>query len=107
MNKKKVDSEKSILEGKAFAILAYMPFLCIIPLIFKRDNDFVLSHGRQGLVIFVGEIGVFILSIVFPWIMKLGMFILLVLSFFGIIEVIKGKYISLPIISNIADKISI
>jgi len=95
-------------EGKVLAILAYLPFFCIIPLLFRRDNPFVLSHGKQGLVIFVGEIGVFIVHIILGvWILKFGMFILLVLSFVGIIAVLTGRTIELPVISKIADKITL
>ena len=47
-------SDKQIMEGKIFAILSYLSILCIIPLVFKRDNHFVLSHGKQGLVLFIG-----------------------------------------------------
>lgn len=107
MPKKSPKNETIVLEGKVFAILSYLPFLCIIPLLLKKDNDFVLSHGKQGLVIFVGEIGIFILSIVFPWIFKLGMFILLVFSFIGIVAVLTGRYIDLPVISGIAKKITL
>ena len=101
------EQSPKILEGKIVAILAYLPFLCIIPLWFKKDNDFVLSHGKQGLVIFVGEIGVFVISIVFSWFLKVGMFVLLALSFVGIITVLRGKYLQLPIIAKIADKITL
>jgi len=100
--------EKKVIEGKVFAILAYLSILCIIPLLFKKDNAFVLSHSKQGLVIFVGQVGVFIVHIILgPWILKLGMFVLLVLSFVGIIAVLRGRHINLPIISDIADKISL
>lgn len=100
---------KQIIEGKVIALLSYLSILCIIPLLFKKDNDFVLSHGKQGLVIFIGEVGVFILSIlpVFAWLFKLGMFVLLVLSFVGIISVLRGRYIELPLVSKIADKITL
>lgn len=107
MRTKKRGDAAQVLEGKVFAILAYLPFLCIIPLLLKKDNDFVLSHGKQGLVIFVAEIGVFILSIVFAWIFRIGMFILLTLSFIGIIAVLKGRYIDLPVISEISKKITL
>lgn len=105
----RVDNEQDpkIVEGKIFAILAYLSILCIIPLVFKKDNDFVLSHGKQGLVIFIGQVAVFILSILFPWIFKLGMFVLMVLAFFGLIAALNGRYVQLPVISGIADKITL
>lgn len=105
MDTRNKETRNQVAEGKVFAILAYFSILCIIPLILKKDNDFVLFHGRQGLVIFVGEVAVFIMSVVMPWIFRPGMFILLVLSFFGFIAVLKGHYLKLPIIAEIAGKI--
>ena len=101
------NKETQVVEGKVFAILSYLSILCIIPLILKKDNDFVLFHSKQGLVIFVGEVAIFILSIVMPWIIRPGMFILLVLSFLGFIAVLKGHYLKLPIVAEIATKITL
>lgn len=99
---------KKVNEGKMFALMSYLSILCIIPLVFKKDNEFVLSHGKQGLVLFVGEVGVFILSIIFPpWIIKIAMFVLFVLSFVGIIAVLRGKYIQLPVVAIISDEITL
>ncbi len=101
-------NENQIIEGKVFAIISYLSILCIIPLIFKKDNDFVLSHGKQGLVIFVGQVAIFIAHIILGnWFLKLGIFVLGVFSFIGIIAVLKGKYIKLPIVAEIADKITL
>lgn len=106
MNKQPNSEEKQILEGKVFAILSYLSIFCIIPLLFKKNNDFVLSHGKQGLVLFVAQVGIFIIHIILgTWILRLGMFVLGVLSFTGIISVLQGKYIKLPIVSQIADAI--
>lgn len=100
--------EKQIIEGKIFAILAYLSLFCIIPLVFKKDNNFVLSHGKQGLVIFIGQVAFFIASIVFgPGILRLGLFVLGVLSLWGIVEVLQGRYVKMPVISDIADKITL
>lgn len=108
MSKKSPTDEEQVNEGKIFALLSYLSILCIIPLLFKKDNDFVLLHGKQGLVIFVAQVGLFIVHIlVGPWILKLGMFVLLVLSFIGIIAVLKGRYIDLPVVSGIAKKITL
>ena len=96
-----------ILEGKSFAILAYLSILCIIPLILKKDNPFVLAHGKQGLVIFLGQVAVIIVSIILgQWVLRLGMFILSVFAFIGIIAVLQGRELKLPVISEIADKIT-
>jgi len=107
MNPKSKEPDQ-IVEGKVFAILSYLSILCIIPLVFKKENPFVLAHSKQGLVIFVGEVALFIVHIILGlFILKLGSFILGVLSFAGIVAVLQGKYIKLPIISDIAEKITL
>lgn len=108
MNKLKPDNDQQIIEGKVFAILAYLSILCIIPLALKKDNDFVLKHGKQGLVLFLGEVAVFILHIILgQWILRLGMFIFGVLSFVGLIAVLQGRDAELPVIGRLADSITL
>lgn len=101
-------SENSqVLEGKSFAILSYLSILCIIPLIIKKDNAFVLEHSKQGLVIFIGQVAVMIISILLgSWTLRLGMFLLGIFSFIGIVAVLQGRVIKFPVISSIADKIT-
>ncbi len=104
----KKGNAQEILEGKIFALLAYLSVLCIIPLVFKKDNHFSLFHGKQGLIIFVGEVAVFILQIILgPWIWKLGMFALGIFSLIGIVAVLRDHYLKLPIIWDIAEKITL
>jgi len=93
-------------KGKMFAVLSYLTVLCIIPLLLKKDNDFVLSHGKQGLVLFVAEVAVFIAHIVFGSnVLHLGFFVLLSLSLWGVIEVFKGHDAGLPFVGHLAQKI--
>ncbi len=100
-------SEKLVLEGKIFAFLSYLSILCIIPLVFKKDNDFVLSHSKQGLVLFIAQVAVFIISVIFDWLFRPLTFIIGILSLWGMIEVLQGKYVRLPVISDIADRITL
>ena len=107
MSSAKPSEEEEILEGKIYAVLAYLSVLCVIPLVLKKDNPFVLSHGKQGLVIFVGQVALFILHIVLPGILRLGLFLFGVLSLWGIIEALRGHYVKLPFVTDLADKISL
>ncbi|MBF0489224.1 MAG: hypothetical protein HQL15_01220 [Candidatus Omnitrophica bacterium] len=100
-------SKEDILDGKIYALLSYLSILCILPLILKKNNPFVLAHGKQGLVIFVAEVAIWIVSIVIPVLLAPLTFILLVLSFWGLIAVLKGEFVRLPLVSNWADKISL
>ncbi|MBI3602014.1 MAG: hypothetical protein HY209_03880 [Candidatus Omnitrophica bacterium] len=100
-------SKKDILDGKIYALLAYLSILCIIPLILKKDNPFVLAHGKQGLILFIVETAVWILSIVVPLLWAPLMFILMTLSFWGLMAVVKGEFTRLPLVADWADKVSL
>jgi len=108
MNKRRASEHKQITEGKVLAILSYLSVLCIIPLAFQKNNPFVMHHGKQGLVIFVAEVALFVIHIILgAWILKLGIFILGVFSFVGIIFVLRGEYVQLPIVHKIAEQITL
>jgi len=108
MSKKRINTDQQILEGKVFAILSYLSIFCIIPLIFKKDNPFVLKHGKQGLILFLGEVAIFIIHIILgQWILQLGMFIFGVFSFVGLIASLRGRDVKLPIVSQLADSVTL
>jgi fumarate reductase subunit D len=99
-------SSQQILEGKIFALLSYLGILCIIPLVVKRDNPFALANGKQGLVLFVGEVGVFVASIILPMLLiKICYLAFGILSLWGIIECLRGHFLKMPYVSRIAEKI--
>ena len=101
------NESSEINEGKIFALIGYLWIFCVIPLILKKDNAFVLNHSRQGLVIFIGVVGVFVLSIVFDWLLRPGLFIFGVLSLWGIIVALAGKDLCIPFIRDYADRIDL
>ena len=100
--------DQEVIDGKIYAVLSYLSILCIIPLVLKKENPFVLFHGKQGLVIFIGEVAVFVAHIVLgPAILSIGTFVFGVVSLVGIIQVLRGQYYKFPYISDIADKITL
>jgi hypothetical protein len=66
-----------------------------------------LSHGRQGLVLFVAEVAALVISIVLPWVFRPFLFILFGLSLWGMVAAIRGLGVELPFIAGIAEKITI
>ncbi|MCK5535015.1 hypothetical protein KAI68_07855 [bacterium] len=95
-------SEEEIKEGKIWAIAGYLGILCLLPLLIKKDNQFALFHGKQGLVLFL-------FIIVAGWIPIFGWFIIsplvFIMSIIGIIKALMGKCFELPVIGKIAEKI--
>lgn len=95
-------------ENKIFAFLSYLSLLCIIPLIVRKDDPFVMEHGKQGLVLFVGETSVFILHIILGvWFFKLGIFVFGICSLAGMIAVLRGRSLDIPVITTLAKNITL
>ena len=97
---------------RSLALFAYLWVLVLIPLLAWGKDDFIHWHARQGLVLFLFECAMMILSIVVPvfgplLIFPLGLVASVVLSLFGIINVLGGRHEKLPIIGHLADKIKL
>ena len=108
MNETHQHEKKEIQEGKFFAIISYLTFLCIVTLILKKHNKFALYHAKHGLALFVLEVACLILSIMplVGWLIKiLGFLFFTLISLWGILQALMGNYSRLPLISKIADKI--
>jgi len=97
-----------IEEGRFFAVISYISFLCILALLLKKDNKFSIHHAKQGLVLFVFESAVFILSIIpiLGWLIGwLGFGLFFLFSVWGMLKASGGNYSRLPVVADIADKI--
>ena len=97
-------------EGKFFAVVGYISVLCFVPLFLKRDNQFAQFHGRQGLVLFILEVAASILKAVPALgdiVFTLAFVVLGILSLVGIVKVLMGEYWEMPVIQEVASKISL
>lgn len=110
-DQKNVAQKDSVVEdGKIFAVIGYLSILCLVPLLLKKDNKFALHHGKQGLVLFIGEVAAAIINIIpilgqLIWVLAVlvfGMF-----SLAGIVQALMGNYWKMPVGGDIAEKISI
>ena len=104
------EEEKEIEEGRVFAVLGYLSILCLVPLLLKKDNKFALFHGKQGLVLFIFEVAAGIISLVpfLGWIIGiLALIIFPILSVIGIIRSLMGQYWKMPVLGDLAEKITI
>ena len=105
-------SEESIIEeGKVWAIIGYLWILFLVPLLAKKDNKFALYHAKQGLILFIAEIVIWVVAFILMFIRFVGWAIaailwiaILVLFIIGIVNAATGKYKALPLIGQIAEK---
>jgi fumarate reductase subunit D len=107
---KKTQKTSAISGDNVYAILSYLWILCLVPVLMKKENKFVRFHARQGLMLFIVEVGVGIVSII-PFlggiIYIIGMIVCGLLSLAGIVNVLMGKEWKMPIISEWAEMIKI
>ncbi|MBL7069303.1 MAG: hypothetical protein ISS34_05550 [Candidatus Omnitrophica bacterium] len=109
-NDKDANQDSQIEDGKIFAVIGYLGILCLVPLLLKKNNKFALFHGKQGLVLFIGEVGASIITIIpilgqLIWILAVMVFGML--SLVGIVQSLMGNYWRMPVIGEIAEKISL
>ncbi len=103
-------NEQEIREGKFFAIISYVSFLCIITLVLKKNNNFAFYHAKQGLVLFVMEVAAFILSIIplIGWLVGVfGYALFLLVSLWAIMQAALGIYCRIPLVSKISEQVVI
>ena len=102
--------DPEIQEGKFFGAIGYFSVLCFVPLILKKENRFAQFHGKQGLVLFILEIAASILKAIPALgdvVFTLAFVVLGILSLVGVVKVLMGEYWEMPVIHEVAAKISL
>ena len=103
-------SDPEVQEGKFFAAVGYISLLCFVPLVLKKGNRFAQFHGKQALVLFILEIAASILKAVPALgdvVFTLAFVVLGILSLVGIVKVLMGEYWEMPVVHEVASKISL
>lgn len=101
--------KKMIEEGKAAAMLGYIPFMCFVPLVKMKDNPFALKHGKQGLILFIIEIVavIFLLPKISDILWTAVIVLCLAAAVAGIFFALQGQEWKVPFIGDLADKFKI
>ncbi|MEO5330447.1 MAG: hypothetical protein H7839_00370 [Magnetococcus sp. YQC-5] len=93
---------------KPMALLSYLGMMCLVPLIFCRNDAFVHFHARQGLVLWVwGVLAIFSLHlpIIGLFFFSGSVFAITLLSLVGLISVLLSKTWSIPVLGTLAQKL--
>ncbi len=102
--------DPEVQEGRIFAAIGDFFSLCYVPLFLKKENRFAQFHGKLALVLRILEFAASILKAV-PAIgdvvFSLAFVVLGILSLVGIVKVLMGEYWQMPVIHEIANKISL
>lgn len=103
-------SSKDVEENKAIAAVGYLGILCLIPLLMKKDSPYAQHHGKQGLVLTIAWLILFVLNIIpvfgqLVWF--IGSIVLLILSIMGIVKALNGEMWEVPGIGQYAKQIKL
>ena len=109
-SQKTATPDSVIQEGKFFAVTGYLFVLCFVPLLLKKDNKFAQFHGRQGLVLFIFEMAAAIVKsipVIGDVVFSFAYVVLGIASLLGIVRVLMNEYWEMPVVYNIANKITL
>ncbi len=95
-------TQEDIEEGRAAAILAYIPFGCFIALVRFRDNPFAMRHGKQGLMLTFFELlaGIFLIPRLSEYFWVTVVFACLASAVTGIYNALQGREWTVPIVGQ-------
>ena len=99
---------QDINDNKGMSVLAYIGILFLIPLLACPNSRFARYHTNQGLVLFLLELAIGVVTSIFAFIPVIGGLIsavggifTLVLMILGIINAAQGQAKELPLIGKI------
>jgi len=101
---------KQIPQEKFLAAISYIWILCLVPIVMKNKDEFVMHHAKQGLVLFIAEIALWIIGFIpfLGWIISFfGFWLVLVLSLAGIIKTLSGEKWEMPVLGQYAKKFNL
>ena len=101
--------DPEIQDAQFFAAIGYLSFLCFVPLALKRGNKYALFHGKQALVLFIFELAASILKAVpalGDLVFTLSFVVFGILSLIGVVKVLMGERWEIPVVHEIAERIT-
>ena len=85
------------------AVLAYIPLFCLYPWSLRKSRPELANHAQQGMILFLTELVLFLVSI--PFLYRLLWFGVIVLGIIGLVSVFMGKPYRLPVLADLIDRI--
>jgi len=101
--------DPAIKDAKFFAAIGYLSVLCFVPLFLKKDNRFAQFHGKQALVLFILEVAAGIIKavpVLGDLVFTAAFVIFGIFSLIGILKVLTGECWEMPVIYDIAERIT-
>ncbi len=95
-------------ESRLWSVVAYLGPLAIWAAFKSREDEFIRFHAKQGIVLFLLEVLVWVLAsipIVGTFLWVLGRLVFGLASLFGMIFALNGEKQGLPIIDRLSQRL--
>ena len=91
-------------DEKFLAAIGYFGYLCVLPLVLKRDSEFCQYHGKQAVMLAIVFTLLGALSVILPGGFGLISIIHIGISIFAFMQANKGKLWNMPALGDMARK---
>jgi fumarate reductase subunit D len=113
MTEKKADyipPQTNLDEDRLIAAIGYLGILCLVPLLLKKNSAFAQHHGKQGLVVLLAWVVLWIGNII-PILGQIVWFVgsiaLLILVILGMVNALQGKMWEMPFLGSFAKQLKL
>jgi uncharacterized membrane protein len=97
------ETKTTTSDSNLMAALSYLWLLSVVMLLVKKEDAFVQFHAKQGLVLFIASVVLWVIPII-GWLLNIAVFIAVILGF---IKALQGEKYEMPLVSDIAKKINL
>lgn len=98
-------SSADLPEDRLLAAVAYFGVTCVLPLALRPKSAFAQHHGKQGLVLLIVGIGLWVVNVI-PVLGQLVWFFgtigVVILGILGIINALGGQMWEMPLLGKYA-----
>jgi uncharacterized membrane protein len=102
--------QKDIDDNKVIAAIGYLCILFLVPLLGAKKSPFAQFHAKQGLMLFIGWVVIWVIGLIpiLGWIIGfLGTLLLAVISLIGLIKALQGEAWEIPFVADLAKQLKI
>ena len=87
--------------------LGYIGFLCVLPLVIRRESEYCQHHAHQGLILAIGVYFLDSLHILPASLVLVYLVVKYIIILFSVYSALKGKKHKLPFIYGLSEKFQV